>query len=261
MTMKKTALLGIFTLAVSGGAIFANSLSDAKEAQNASPAPKTPAVEAKITSVLENGVFTARAHIWASQYVDTIVCTREPKPPCTEQATLLPGETAAAGNVVHLTNVSALAFDPAQTPPFPAVAHVRPRQDRLTGPVEATVTRLGDGDTLEVAARVWTRQIVITDIRIGGIDTPEKEGRAKCTQEATLAQKASDETARLLRNKSVLLTDIQFEKYGGRVLGKITTPEGIDAGKNLIDQNLARPYDGRKKSSWCQAPKKARPAK
>lgn len=253
---SQALLAGIFAAALGGGALTAHGAVTPGESRKTGSSPTSPAVEAEITSIPGNGVFTARAHIWVSQYVDAVVCTREIKPSCTEKADILPGETAGTGKIVHLTNIATLAFNPDRTTRLPEPAHLRPRQDRLAGPVEADVTRAGDGDTVEVAAKVWPRQTVVTDIRIGGIDTPEKKGRAQCAEEAALAEKASAETTKLLLNKRVLLTDLQFEKYGGRMLGTITTMDGIDAGKNLISKGLARAYDGKKKSNWCPASRK-----
>ena len=251
-TKKSIALTAVLTLAIGGGATLWFNKSAA--APMTPPTPQAASagalsVAATITRVIDKDTFEARAHTWVGQYVSTTVCTKEPKPPCTEQATLGPGEKIAAGNEVHLSNIRELVSDSAVD--NVGLPGLRPRQERLAGPVPARITKLLDGDTVEVTARIWPRQRVVTDIRMGGIDTPEKEGRAKCDREAKLADKASAETKALLEGRDVLLYDLQFEKYGGRLLGTIRTLDGTDAAENLISKNLARPYKGKTKQSWC----------
>ena len=129
---------------------------------------------------------------------------------------------------------------------------MRPRTDVVPGPVRAHVIKTVDGDTFEVMAEIWKGTYVLTDIRVNGIDTPEKKGRAKCESEAALAEKASAATKELIYDKDVLLFNVQYEKYGGRVLGDVKTLGGLSVADNLTRKNLAKPYDGGTKQSWCK---------
>ena len=57
---------------------------------------------------------------------------------------------------------------------------------------------------------------------------------------------------RRTENRLVVLHDISNDKYGGRVVARITTESGEDLGALLLDENLAAPYDGRgAKAKWC----------
>lgn len=220
------------------------------------PAARLP-VSAEVTAVNGN-VLHVRAHTWVAQFTAASVCptgTAEPETPCRYEAHI----TDATGNV--LTNIRAgqkvyladLREVDAGAPPAisTAMPSIRPRQDRVVGPVAATVLKTGDGDTVQVLADIWPGTQVLIDIRIGDIDTPEKKGRAKCTHEAELAAQATAATQALVEGKAVTLHNIQYEKYGGRLLADVQTLQGVSVATNLIDQGLARPYDGGTKKSWC----------
>lgn len=80
-----------------------------------------------------------------------------------------------------------------------------------------------------------------------GIDTPEIRG--KCAEEKALALKAKAALQELLKG-DVELWDIHNGKYAGRVLAHVTA-DGISVPDALINLGLARPYDGGKRSGWC----------
>jgi endonuclease YncB( thermonuclease family) len=46
----------------------------------------------------------------------------------------------------------------------------------LSGPVEATVVRVVDADSLVVRARIWLDQDLETSVRLLGVDAPELHG-------------------------------------------------------------------------------------
>jgi endonuclease YncB( thermonuclease family) len=58
------------------------------------------------------------------------------------------------------------------------------------------VVRVVDGDTLEIANEFLPEELKLF-VRIKGIDTPEKESRAKCQKEKILGQSASEFTEKL----------------------------------------------------------------
>lgn len=106
-----------------------------------------------------------------------------------------------------------------------------------------------DGDTLRV--EIPAMLPLKYSIRIGGIDTPEKAGRAKCEQEALLAEKASEFTKNLVKNlKTFEINNLKHDKYGGRLLASVKI-NNIDVGRALQKEGLARIYHGEKKESWC----------
>ena len=123
--------------------------------------------------------------------------------------------------------------------------------ERLAGPIPARVLSVIDGDTVEVRARVWLGHEVRTRVRLAGIDAPELRG--KCAHETRLAAQARDFlTARLLVGpETVLLREVRYGKFAGRVLARVETTNGGDLGRDLVDAGLAVPYDGRTRPVWC----------
>ena len=122
----------------------------------------------------------------------------------------------------------------------------------LANPYQVKVLRVIDGDTIEIEATylpVELRQKL--SIRVLGIDTPEKAPRAKCLEEAALAQRASLHTKRLVADAKNIEMDIKgWDKYGGRILGTVRI-DGVDLSESLISNGFARAYFGEKKQSWC----------
>ncbi|MGH6662858.1 MAG: thermonuclease family protein [Rhodospirillales bacterium] len=119
----------------------------------------------------------------------------------------------------------------------------------VPGPVPAEVLAVLDGDTLVVRARIWLGQDVETRIRLDGIDAPELKG--KCESERRMAVEARDRVARLAAGGRVILRNIQYGKYAGRVVARVETPDGRDFSDALLSAGLARAYDGRRREPWC----------
>ncbi len=131
--------------------------------------------------------------------------------------------------------------------------------DRLAGPLPAQVVSVIDGDTLEVRVHIWLGQELRTRVRLAGIDAPELKG--KCDRERDLALRAR---AYLLARldpaagagagaRTVRLREVRYGKFAGRVLARVETLDGTDLGQGLVAAGLARPYDGRRRASWCEA--------
>ncbi|MBF0327007.1 hypothetical protein A6A05_15020 [Magnetospirillum moscoviense] len=121
--------------------------------------------------------------------------------------------------------------------------------ERIRGPVEAEVLTVKDGDTLAVRAHIWPGHYVEVAVRLAGIDTPEIKG--KCDRERDLAQRARDSLTQWTASGRVLLKDVTYDKYGGRAVALVETPEGQDIAASLIKAGLAYPYEGRTKQGWC----------
>ena len=117
---------------------------------------------------------------------------------------------------------------------------------------ECTILRVVDGDTIEVPLSCLPKNMKLF-VRVHGVDTPEKGGRAECKSEAELAATASMYTQSLVgaaSNKAVL-TNHKWDKFGGRMLADVNL-DGIDLRTALIDKKYARSYHGEKKTSWCE---------
>jgi micrococcal nuclease len=115
--------------------------------------------------------------------------------------------------------------------------------------VPAELIRIIDGDTVEMRALIWLDQHVVTRVRLRGIDAPERASR--CPEEARRADAAAEELERALRGRSLFLTAITRDKYGGRVVARIVTADGADAGEAMLAAGKARAYAGGKRGAWC----------
>ena len=126
----------------------------------------------------------------------------------------------------------------------------KPRHaDEVSGPISAWVLRVIDGDTIAVRARIWVGQSVETRVRIAGVDTPELRGH--CALEIELATAARDLVADALGDQPAILRDVRHDKFGGRVLARVESNTGEDIATLLIAAGLGRPYDGGKRTPWC----------
>lgn len=120
--------------------------------------------------------------------------------------------------------------------------------DRVSGPVAAEVVRVIDGDTIAVRAHVWPGQVVEMPVRLAGVDAPERNGA--CADERARAAEATVLLERLLASGHATLTDIAFDKYGGRAVARVATDLG-DVGQALMRAGLARRYSGGRREGWC----------
>jgi endonuclease YncB( thermonuclease family) len=119
-------------------------------------------------------------------------------------------------------------------------------------PYDWKVTRAVDGDTVEFEAKFLPVELGDKlKIRVLGVDTPEKAPRAKCEKEAQMGQAATDYTKKMIAGGKKIQIEIkEWDKFGGRVLGDVIV-DGSRVSESLIKNNLARPYHGEAKQSWC----------
>jgi endonuclease YncB( thermonuclease family) len=117
---------------------------------------------------------------------------------------------------------------------------------------EFKITRVIDGDTVAFEAPFLPDPIKKElSLRVWGVDTPEKGGRAECKKEADMGEAASKFTKDLLaKAKSTKIVIYEWDKFGGRVLGDVLI-DGNSLTKMLIEKGFAREYYGDKKTSWC----------
>lgn len=142
----------------------------------------------------------------------------------------------AAGALVFALAFGALALtfvDPAQGEPSRPPA------------AERANWRVIDGDTFE--------DLDTGDrYRLENIDTPETGGRARCTAERQLGDRATRQARALITSANSL--DVRrtgrVDRYD-RIIAFIEV-DGRDLGELLIAEGLARPWRGRREP-WCDA--------
>lgn len=122
-------------------------------------------------------------------------------------------------------------------------------EERLPGPVAGEVMRVVDGDTLAIRARIWIGQEIEVLVRLRGVDAPER--RARCPSERVAAERATAALAALVAGGRVVLTEIEGDKYFGRVLANVRAPDGTDVSTALVGAGYARVYDGGRRAGWC----------
>ena len=129
-----------------------------------------------------------------------------------------------------------------------AITASSPARELLPGPVPARVLQVIDGDTIVVKARIWLGQDVETRVRLEGVDAPELAGR--CERERALAARARAFLEAMVDSGEVVLSQIQYGKFAGRVVARVETPSGEDLSAALLTAGLARAYAGGARTPW-----------
>ncbi|MEO0400064.1 MAG: thermonuclease family protein [Pseudomonadota bacterium] len=113
------------------------------------------------------------------------------------------------------------------------------------------MTRVIDGDTVEVDARIWLDQTIRVSVRLDGLDAPEIR-YADCATEKALGNAAKVFLRERLAGQDVVLHGVKEGKYAGRVVARIKTPSGDEPALALLDEGLASPQPRRGKGrDWC----------
>ena len=114
------------------------------------------------------------------------------------------------------------------------------------------IVRIVDGDTLKADAGAdMPSELAMLSVRIRGIDTAERGGRAKCDSKRARGQAATAFTAALLEGGAVVIRDPEWGKWGGRVVADVLI-DGRSLAAALLEAGHARPYDGGRRGSWCE---------
>ncbi|MCP4483691.1 MAG: thermonuclease family protein [Arcobacter sp.] len=116
--------------------------------------------------------------------------------------------------------------------------------------VKAKIVKVYDGDTITAVFPLPMHENSENykwSCRINGIDTPEM--RSKDTELKKIAVQARELVKSLILNKTVNLELDNFDKYG-RVLCNAFDINGKSIAKTLIEEGLAKEYDGGKKQKW-----------
>lgn len=117
----------------------------------------------------------------------------------------------------------------------------------MIGSFLALILTVTDGDTFRARVEVWPGVEVQTAVRLRGIDTPEIRG--KCAAERAKAI-AARERLRTLLVGDVLITDVEPDKFSGRVDATVMV-DGRNLSHVLIAEGIARPYNGGTRQGWC----------
>lgn len=112
----------------------------------------------------------------------------------------------------------------------------------------ALVQSVYDGDTIRVDIDLGLSIKVNASCRLLGIDTPEI--RTKSASEKKLAYKARDRLREMVLNQWVTLHSVAKPDKYGRLLVKVWSDEFGYVNGLLLDEGLARAYDGGTRSSW-----------
>jgi endonuclease YncB( thermonuclease family) len=115
------------------------------------------------------------------------------------------------------------------------------------------ITRVIDGDTVEFSAPFLPPPLKPRlAVRVFGVDTPEKGFRAQCESEKQRGEAASAFTKKVItESKTARVALIDWDKFGGRVLGDIILDNNVSLRALLIQNGFAREYYGEAKQSWC----------
>jgi micrococcal nuclease len=100
-----------------------------------------------------------------------------------------------------------------------------------------------DGDTCKIEVKEFV-PFQVYSLRLEGFDTPEIRG--KCDNETSLAKEAQAYTTTFMSTVSTIYVSEKKDKYG-RLIANVPK-----LGAKLIEQGLARPYDGGTRLSWCK---------
>jgi micrococcal nuclease len=110
--------------------------------------------------------------------------------------------------------------------------------------------RVIDGDSIEVHLDLGFDLRKKIQIRVWGVDTPEKRGSQK---RAGLPVKAA--IIALLEGRTFYVESVQWGKYAKRVIGRIwidVNDSLVSLTDFLLEHNLALPYGGKTKHVWTE---------
>ena len=107
------------------------------------------------------------------------------------------------------------------------------------------IVKVVDGDTIKVDARAdFPPELAMLHVRLRGVDTPEKGGRAKCEAERRAGQAATAFTAAAVADgRTVTFRNLAWDKDGGRVLADVSV-DGRSLADRLIIAGHGHAYEG-----------------
>ena len=116
--------------------------------------------------------------------------------------------------------------------------------------ISCKVERVYDGDTIIVSiANIPPVFGEFISVRLARVDTPELHGA--CQSERDTAQKAKQFVIEQIpKDKIIELRDVKRDKYF-RLLAEVYVNDN-NLSDMLLNENLAKLYDGSKKPNWCE---------
>ena len=113
------------------------------------------------------------------------------------------------------------------------------------------VVKVIDGDTVQVdASRDMPPELGSIRVRLRGADTPET-WRPKCESERAGGKAATAFVKRRIAEaERIVVCDPEWGKFGGRVVANLML-DGRTLSDLLIEAGHGRPYDGGKRTGWC----------
>lgn len=109
---------------------------------------------------------------------------------------------------------------------------------KLLGVYDAIISKIIDGDTVEVNIELGFRIKLIKRVRIFGIDAPEVVGENK-----NLGKIVKGYLKEILKGHLVYLYVYKFDDSFGRAIAEIDVPNhGFEVGKDLLEKGLAWKY-------------------
>jgi endonuclease YncB( thermonuclease family) len=117
--------------------------------------------------------------------------------------------------------------------------------------IKARLTKVNDGDTLTFIISINGYPLKIK-MRLAGLDAPEtalRKGVSELEKKAGLCVKAHVECMiQMIEIFDITLTAL--DKYGGRYIGHVYFRPNRTINQALLENHLAKPYDGGTKSQW-----------
>lgn len=116
---------------------------------------------------------------------------------------------------------------------------------------KSKIIRVVDGDTFVITAPFMPKSLKQNiPLRLTGVDTPNIKRFANCSKEAEMGERAKQFVETLYKkSKKQEIKFVGTDKYN-RILGEVYF-DGKSVSTSLLEENLAKPYTGGKKESWC----------
>jgi endonuclease YncB( thermonuclease family) len=131
---------------------------------------------------------------------------------------------------------------------IPCGAMANTVHETIAGPVSAEIVRVIDGDTILVDASPWPQQTIEVYVRLRGIDAPELHSTCAAVRQAGERAQAALEDI-MPATGEVQLTRISGDKYFGRILADVTTPDGRNPAETMLSAGYAVSYNGGRKAA------------
>lgn len=122
----------------------------------------------------------------------------------------------------------------------------------LAGPVPADIVWVFNGHTIQVRAHTWLDHLIVTRVRLRGLDSPEPGAKAKCAEERTQGKDAVAALRQFTSEGQVTLQNIAHDVHAGQVVADVFVDD-----ESLVDRMLEDEHgrefdeDGGEREGWC----------